>query len=91
MGLTVIGIVLEILFALILILVFGSASFQSPTVRNYSLNRKINFLKGMILAMWFTGLLEILAIISIIVLFSIVQTQEKENLRIIMTVRIFWE
>jgi len=40
----------------------------------------------MIAAMWFTGILEILAIISIIVLFSIVQTQEKENLRIIMTI-----
>jgi len=72
LGLTVIGILLEILFALILVLVFGSASFQSPA--------------GMIAAMWFTGILEILAIISIIVLFSIVQTQEKENLRIIMTI-----
>ena len=41
----------------------------------------------MILAMWGTGILEILAIVSIFVLFSIVQTQEKENLRIIMTVK----
>jgi uncharacterized alkaline shock family protein YloU len=72
LGLTVIGIVLEILFALIFLMVFGGSSLQNPT--------------GMILAMWGTGILEILAIISIFVLFSIVQTQEKENLRIIMTI-----
>jgi len=72
LGLTVIGICLEILFALIFLMVFGGSSLQNPT--------------GMILAMWGTGILEILAIVSIFVLFSIVQTQEKENLRIIMTI-----
>jgi len=72
MTLTVIAIVLDIAFAGILFVIYSTHILQNPV--------------GMITSIWVTSFLEMFAVTVIIFLFSIVQTQEKENLRLIMRI-----
>jgi len=72
LSLTIIAISLEVLFGIMSFLVFWTPVLQTPV--------------GMIVSMWISGFLEVFAIVAIIFLFSIVHTQEKENLRLIMRI-----